>query len=569
MSATAVIPPKRGCGSHVSKAKQDKVNARVAQVFLDTKGVRDSGAVIYIPVIINMCDPEYNSKDLEVDTKYTIDSLNKAYSGVCPREYTHDTFQDPELQKVFLDYTSRIGSANVFFYLDTVHFHSLPTFDTNDIPSLNEQVKKAVPPVSPQSKLNLWIVSLSSGLLGYAQFPWDLATKPDTDGVLIASGAFGKSAAYSNYNRNCTAFHEIGHWLGLWHIFTPPTVSNAEGMIDIVPGNSQDEVTGDQIVDTPSAYEPSYGNPFTAPGEWPSCTVNGKTVYSMFFNFMDYVDDCAMFMFTKDQCTRMRTLVHIYRPGLLQNKLVIKPVRKPRKPRATAASKKAAPAQQVQPQQEQQQQPPVVSALEEPAIFSRIAESIQSDLSPESISPESIISDTIISTTPEVSAQIENMSEIVPSEAEIVPTEVVAAEAEDLPIKPKMPKFSVESPGDIHEVLRDPSEFSLYAGASESPIGGHINTGCFKLLRNGRITTWVQTFGKDSVVAFYYNTAEVSTFCSIQPRDGRELCMVALPVTNGEYSKMYCSIPHEYSSDFVVSWNTAGVLLVNDVSVSF
>lgn len=559
--------PKRGCGSHVSKEKQAKINARVATVFLDK--VRDSGAVIYIPVVINMCDPDYNPKDLDADTKYTIDSLNKAYSGVCPRDYTEESFEDPGMQKVFLDYTSRVGSANVFFYLDTVHFHELPSFDTNDMTILNEQVKKEVPPVSPQSKLNLWIVSLSSGLLGYAQFPWELAKKPDTDGVIIASGAFGKKAAYSSYNRNCTAFHEIGHWLGLWHIFTPPTVSNTEGVIDIVEGDSKDEVTGDQIVDTPSAFEPCYGNPFTAPGEWPSCMIGGKTVYSMFFNFMDYVDDCAMFMFTKDQCIRMRTLIHLYRPGLLQNKLSVKPARKPRAPRATAASKKAAaqkvPVVTIAPAQELRLEAPI----SEPLVVSEPMSEALSDISPATEpltasepSPEisaSIISDTIITKN---TAAPQSMSEI-------VPVNDVPVIAEDIPQKPKTPSFSVISPDNLNEVLRDPSEFSLYAGSSVSPIGGHINTGCFKLLRNGKITTWVQTFGKDSVVAFYYNTSEVSTFCSIQPRDGRELCMVALPATNGEYTKMYCSIPQEYSSDYIVSWNTAGVLLVNDVSVSF
>lgn len=541
--------PKRGCGSHVSKEKQAKINARVATVFLDK--VPDSGAVIYIPVVINMCDPDYNAKDLEVDTKYTIDSLNKAYSGVCPRDYTEDTFNDPDMKKVYLDYTSRVGSANVFFYLDTVHIHPLPVFDTDNSGILNEQVKQEVPPVSPQSKLNLWIIALSSGLLGYAQFPWDLAKKPDTDGVIIASGAFGKKAKYSSYNRNCTAFHEIGHWLGLWHIFTPPTVSNTEGVVDIVAGDSRDEVTGDQIVDTPSAFEPCYGNPFTAPGEWPSCMIGGKTVFSMFFNFMDYVDDCAMFMFTKDQCTRMRTLVHLYRPGLLQNKLVIKNVRKPRAPRATAASKKAVAAKkivQAEPQSESRE-----------SVSDPQPELIKSDISPD-IPPESIVSDTIIIITPEP------MSDPIP---DIVPADLADLVVEDTPQKPLAPFFSVSPPDNLNEILRDPSEFSLYAGASESPIGGHINTGCFKLLRNGRMTTWVQTFGKDSVIAFYYNTSEPSTFCSIQPKDGRELCMVALPVTNGEYSKMYCSIPHEYSSDFVVSWNTAGVFLLNDVSVSF
>lgn len=310
--------PHRGCGSHASAKTQNKVNARAAaQTFIKSS---DNGQTIYIPVILNMCDKTYDTSNITEDVAHTITTLNNDFNNQCQRP-SSDIYTNPEFKCMYTDYTSRAGSANVHFYIEKVNVHPLDSFDTDDIPTLNKLVKGVVPPVSPQSKLNLWVVSISSGLLGYAQFPWDLAKKPSTDGVVIASGTFGKNPAMANYNLGKSLSHEAGHWCSLWHCHTPytQTPSGQQGIIDFVPGDNPDEVTGDQICDTPQELEAVYGNPFMTPSEWPHIIVNGKKVYSMFFNFMDYVDDAAMFMFTKDQCTRMRLLINVYRPELLKN----------------------------------------------------------------------------------------------------------------------------------------------------------------------------------------------------------------------------------------------------------
>ena len=48
----------------------------------------------------------------------------------------------------------------------------------------------------------------------------------------------------------------------------------------------------------------------------------------MFVNYMDYVDDAAMFMFTAQQVLRMRTALETVRSGL-----IAKPTAKARKKR--------------------------------------------------------------------------------------------------------------------------------------------------------------------------------------------------------------------------------------------
>ncbi|MCB0663092.1 MAG: zinc metalloprotease, partial [Saprospiraceae bacterium] len=65
--------------------------------------------------------------------------------------------------------------------------------------------------------LNIWVCDLSSGLLGYAQFPGGPA---NTDGVVIDYAYFGRNgSATPPFDLGRTATHEVGHWLNLRHIW--------------------------------------------------------------------------------------------------------------------------------------------------------------------------------------------------------------------------------------------------------------------------------------------------------------------------------------------------------------
>ena len=138
--------------------------------------------------------------------------------------------------------------------------------------------------------LNIWvgprIVDVQNrDLLGYAQFPGGPAA---TDGVVILHSAFGTSgSAQAPFNLGRTATHEIGHWLNLFHIW----------------GDDGNACYGsDQINDTPNAGGPNFGTP-----TFPHVTCNNGPNGDMFVNYMDYVDDASMFMFTQEQVTRMQT----------------------------------------------------------------------------------------------------------------------------------------------------------------------------------------------------------------------------------------------------------------------
>ncbi|WLI88771.1 M43 family zinc metalloprotease [Massilia sp. R2A-15] len=132
--------------------------------------------------------------------------------------------------------------------------------------------------------LNIWVCPLDGGLLGYAQFPGGPA---NTDGVVILQSAFGTNGtAAAPFNLGRTATHEIGHWLNLNHIW----------------GDDGTGCSGtDNVADTPNQGGPNYHVP-----TFPTLSCSNGPNGDMFMNYMDYVDDRAMVMFTAGQVARMQ-----------------------------------------------------------------------------------------------------------------------------------------------------------------------------------------------------------------------------------------------------------------------
>lgn len=142
-------------------------------------------------------------------------------------------------------------------------------------------------------RLNVWVCTLAGGLLGYAQFPGGPAA---TDGVVILNRAFGTTGtATAPFDGGRTAVHEVGHWLGLRHIWGD--MNNCSGT--------------DFVADTPPAEQPNTGTP-----EFPHISCDNGPNGDMFMNYMDYVDDVAMFMFTAGQVARMNATLSGPRSGL-------------------------------------------------------------------------------------------------------------------------------------------------------------------------------------------------------------------------------------------------------------
>jgi hypothetical protein len=145
--------------------------------------------------------------------------------------------------------------------------------------------------------LNLWVCNLGGGLLGYAQFP---GGPRNTDGVVVLHTAFGDTGtATAPFDKGRTTTHEVGHWLNLYHIWG-------------------DDGTGcrgsDHCPDTPNQASENYGEP-----AFPHVSCSNGPNGDLFMDYMDYVDDRAMFMFTAGQGTRMNATLNGPRKDLFKS----------------------------------------------------------------------------------------------------------------------------------------------------------------------------------------------------------------------------------------------------------
>ncbi len=146
---------------------------------------------------------------------------------------------------------------------------------------------------NPDDYFNIWVCDLSGGLLGVAQFPEavlpDLPSNspPETDGIIVSFDVFGRTGELSPpYEKGRTATHEVGHWLGLYHLWGPEELP--------------DHCTQDDYVDdTPNQDDPTN---FCPDEQGPTCS---GVVREMWENYMDYTWDACMNIFSAGQMERM------------------------------------------------------------------------------------------------------------------------------------------------------------------------------------------------------------------------------------------------------------------------
>jgi hypothetical protein len=196
---------------------------------------------------------------------------------------TNSELQNTNVYLAGYSYSS-VPDCDVVFYASQIKrtVTTVSSFGTND--AVKKTSAGGSDPVDATTRLNMWVCDLSSGYLGYAQFPGGSAS---TDGVVIDYQAFGlaTSATYNMYgafNLGRTATHEVGHWVNLRHIWG-------------------DRRCGDDYVgDTPS-HDGSNGG---CPSNTLRSACAGRPL-EQWMNYMDYTDDRCMYMFSGGQKTRM------------------------------------------------------------------------------------------------------------------------------------------------------------------------------------------------------------------------------------------------------------------------
>lgn len=149
----------------------------------------------------------------------------------------------------------------------------------------------------PTKYLNIWVGFFDGldsdgdpwqGTLGFAYLP--SAAGLPIDGLVIGCFNMGTTGSlWQGYDLGRTATHEIGHYFGLNHIWGNTGACGTTG-------------GSDGCADTPATTGPYYeqDNPVFPDNQY-TCTPS--TNGAMFMNYMDYVADYQMAMFSNDQKT--------------------------------------------------------------------------------------------------------------------------------------------------------------------------------------------------------------------------------------------------------------------------
>lgn len=275
----------------------------------ENSAVRNVPSIIRIPVVVHVL---HNGVPVGTDLNIGIAQIESQI------EVLNEDFRrlNVDAGNTPADFLPVAVDAGIEFYLACIDPNGNPTDGVVRIDGLNEytvvrsgtQVNETVTgiklgvdgsPAWPTDRyLNIWVANLTDPVLGYAQFPSQYASRPNTDGVVINTSSFGTIGfVQAPFDQGRTATHEIGHWLNLQHIWG-----------DAVCGN-------DFVDDTPIQEQFIQGCP-----NHPIASCNSD---DMFMNYMDYTDDACMNMFTQGQRNRMRAVLS---PGGVRHSFISSPL---------------------------------------------------------------------------------------------------------------------------------------------------------------------------------------------------------------------------------------------------
>ena len=237
--------------------------------------------IIRIPVVVHVLynNPSHNISDAQVASQLA--ALNRDF-----RRQNADTINTPDRFKT-------LGAdIEIEFVLASADPKGRPTTGivrkqtgVSDW-SMDDKIKFSAQggddAWDSKSYLNIWVGNLR-GLLGYASEPGGAA---DKDGVVISVSAFGTLNMLGPYDKGRTVVHEVGHWLGLRHIWGETYCG--DDLVDDTPRQ------GNYTTGCPTTVRTSCGNNATG---------------DMYMNYMDFVNDACMNLFTHGQKLRMRALL--------------------------------------------------------------------------------------------------------------------------------------------------------------------------------------------------------------------------------------------------------------------
>ncbi len=252
-------------------------------------GILNSRSEIVIPIVIHVV---WNKQDENLSDGIIlsqIDAINKDFNA-----------KNIDIKKIPYEFKSSFANSSIRFCLAAIDPRGNPTTGIIRVSTTKKEIgliedlfystKQGSDAWDTEKYLNIWIANTGNVISGFGSYPNQ--TLPEKTGVIIHPMYFGMNGQLK-YGLGRTTTHEIGHYLGLKHLW----------------GDDANCDTDDDVSDTPvqkSGYR-----------DCPNYPQKGCSSSEMFMNFMDYVDDPCMFMFTKGQKERMLSTIRMYRKGLL------------------------------------------------------------------------------------------------------------------------------------------------------------------------------------------------------------------------------------------------------------
>ncbi len=305
------------CASHEYLKYLDAKNPGMEQYVKDlseqAKSYKPTRAgVITIPVVVHIV--YYNAGQNLTDDYINaqIDMLNRSFLR-----------QNTDTTNLRAEFKSRAGKANIQFMLvdikrvqTNVNGFEMTQGQNNNADAVKYTNAGGSNAVDPTHRLNIWVCNLTiqgGELLGFAYPPaglpnwggWGMQIGDALDGVVIDYMAFGgiskkpKNASFQGK----TCVHEVGHYLGLRHIWGD----------DNGACHGQQGFEDDGIADTPEQGDQS---PFDCNKNRNSCNEGAGDMKDMVENYMDYSTESCQNTFTKGQVALMESVLANQRKNL-------------------------------------------------------------------------------------------------------------------------------------------------------------------------------------------------------------------------------------------------------------